>query len=294
MTTPSEPTVSLVIPNWNTRGLLDELLASVQNTTQRQRCETIVVDNGSADGSPEMVAMRYPWARLIRNPENRGYAGGNNQGIAAARGTYVLLLGSDTVLRNGTVSTLVRFLDEHPKVGAASCRLLNPDLTPQASCKRFPTLRDGVFTYLSLHQFTQHYNMGDFDFYKTQPVDQPAGTCLLLRRSLLNDLGGFDERYKILYNDVDLCHRIHARGWDIYFVAETDLVHHGSVSTRSAPPGVRMEMYKNILMYYTTHFGWTAYLLLGPVLCARLISTVSGKAVQGRVRQLRLRFGAAS
>jgi GT2 family glycosyltransferase len=286
-----EPTVSIVIPNWNTRGLLDDLLASVQSTTSAESCETVVVDNGSVDGSTEMVETKYPWVRLIKNSENRGYAGGNNQGIFAARGKYVLLLGSDTVLREGTVTTLVQFLDAHAKVGAAGCRLLNPDLTPQASCKRFPTLLDGAFTYLSLHRCTQHYNMSDFDFYKTQPVDQPAGTCLLLRRALLNELKGFDEQYRILYNDVDLCRRIWSKGWEIWFVAETELVHHGSMSTRSAPAGVRAEMYRNILNYYATNFGWPAYFVLAPILCARLLFTVAAKAVAARLARTRTRGG---
>jgi GT2 family glycosyltransferase len=270
MTTLAEPAVSIVVPSWNTCTLLDELLGSVARTTSRADCEVIVVDNGSADGSPDMVERTYPWVRLIRNAQNRGYAGGNNQGIAVARGRYVLLLGSDTVLRQGTVATLVAFLESHADAGAAACRLLNPDLSPQGSCKRFPTLRDALFTYLSLYGLTRSYTMHGFDFYKTQEVDQPAGTCLLLRRTLLDELHGFDERYKILYTDVDLCQRIAAMGWKIYYVADTELIHHGSVSTRSAPAVVRLEMYQDILRYFRRHAGVVSRWILTPVLFVRL------------------------
>jgi GT2 family glycosyltransferase len=277
MSVPSPLAVSIVITNWNTRLLLDALLSSIETTTSPDMVETIVVDNGSVDGSPAMIEEKYPWVQVVKNAMNRGYAGANNQGIGLARGRFVLLLGSDTVVHPGTVATLVTYLDTHPDVGAAGCRLLNPDLTPQASCKRFPTLRDGIVTYLSLHGLAQAYNMHDFDFYKTQFVDQPAGTCLLLRRPMLVELHGFDERYGLLYNDVDLCQRIKALGWNIAFVADTELKHHGSMSTRSAPAGVRLKMYQDILRYYRAHFGWPAYAALAPILSVRLLLAVVNK-----------------
>jgi len=266
----SLPTVSIVVPSWNTRALLSDLLDSIAATTNRDFCEVIVVDNGSADGSPDAVAAKYPWARLIRNAENRGYAEGNNQGIAIARGRYVLLLGSDTVLQEGTVKTMTDFLDLHPEAGAAACRLLNPDRTPQGSCKRFPSLWDAAFTYLSLYGLTRSYSMHGFDFYATQQVDQPAGTCLQIRRALLEELRGFDQRYKILYTDVDLCQRIVAHGWKIYYVAGTEVIHHGSVSTRSAPALVRLAMYQDILRYFRRHAGVMSRWILTPILFVRL------------------------
>jgi N-acetylglucosaminyl-diphospho-decaprenol L-rhamnosyltransferase len=271
MSAPSPRAVSIVIPSWNTSQLLADLLESIAQTTSRDACETIVVDNGSHDGSADMVAARFPWVRLVRNAENRGYAEGNNQGIALATGRFVLLLGSDTVLQEGTVSTLVDFLDAHPNAGAAACRLLNPDRTPQGSCKRFPTLWDAACTYLSLYALTRSYSMHGFDFHKTQEVDQPAGTCLLIRHALLEEIHGFDERYKILYTDVDLCQRIVARGWKIYYVAETELVHHGSVSTRSAPAAVRLAMYQDILRYFRRHAGAFSLWILTPILFVRLV-----------------------
>jgi GT2 family glycosyltransferase len=264
------PSASIVVPSWNTCNLLADLLDSIASTTSRDYCETIVVDNGSTDGSPEMVERKFPWVRLIRNAENRGYAEANNQGIAVANGKYVLLLGSDTVLEKGTATTLVEFLDQHAEAGAAACRLLNPDRSPQGSCKGFPTLWDAACTYLSLYCLTRTYSMHGFDFYKTQEVDQPAGTCLLIRRGLLQELHGFDERYKILYTDVDLCQRMAARGWKIFYVAETELIHHGSVSTRSAPAAVRLAMYQDILRYFRRHAGVFSRWVLTPILFVRL------------------------
>jgi GT2 family glycosyltransferase len=271
MTTPPETVVSIIITNWNTCALLAGALDSVAAARAPDAMETVVVDNGSTDGSAAMVAARYPWVTLIRNTENLGFARANNQGITSARGKYVLFLGSDTILQEDTVSTLSSFLATHPEAGAAGCRLLNPDRTPQMSCRRFPRLRDAVATYLSLHALARRYTMKGFDFYRTQSVEQPAATCLMVHRSLLTELHGFDERYTILYNDVDLCQRIRAKGYEIYYVADTEIIHYGSMTTRSAPAAVRLEMYRNILRYYRSRFGIVADALLRPVLFFRLL-----------------------
>ena len=270
MTTPPETVVSIIITNWNTCELLDGALDSIATLAPSGSTETVVVDNGSVDGSPAMVEEKYPWVKLIRNAGNLGFARANNQGIAVARGKYVLLLGSDTILLKGTIATLSSFLDAHQEVAAAGCRLLNPDRTPQTSCRRFPRLRDAVATYLSLHSLARRYTMKGFEFYRTQAVDQPAATCLIVRRDLLNELHGFDEHLTILYNDVDLCQRIRARGWEIYFNAETEIIHYGSMTTGSAPPGVRLEMYRNILRYFRSYAGPLARWVLTPILVVRL------------------------
>lgn len=271
MTTSPVPLVSIIITNWNTCELLDGALDSIATHADPATTETLVVDNGSADESAAMVAEKYPWVRLIRNPANYGFARANNQGIAGARGKHILFLGSDTILQRGTVDTLSAFLDAHPDAGAAGCRLLNPDRTPQMSCRRFPRLRDAVATYLSLHWLARRYTMTGFDYYRTQPVDQPAATCLIVRRALLNELRGFDERLTILYNDVDLCQRIRSRGWEIYYNAGTEIIHYGSMTTSSAPAGVRLEMYRNILRYFRSHDGPLARWILTPILMARLL-----------------------
>ena len=218
-----------------------------------------------------MVRRKYPGVRLIANSRNLGFARANNQGLAAAAARYVLFLGSDTIAQQGTVAALASFLDATPRAGAVSCRLLNPDRTPQMSCRTFPRLRDAMATYLSLHFLSRAYTMAGFDFYRTQRVDQPAATCLMVRRELLTALRGFDERYTILYNDVDLCQRIYAAGYEIFYCGDTEIIHHGSMTTRAAPPPVRLEMYRNILQYFRAHAGPSATWLLTPVLFARLL-----------------------
>lgn len=223
------------------------------------------------DGTAESIEANFPSVILKKNHQNCGFAGGNNQAFRRARGKYILLLGSDTVIIDNSIQIMLDFLDRSPAVGAVSCRLLNPDGTPQRSCRRFPTLMDGILTYLSLDGLASGYNMKGFDFYKTMEVEQPAATCLMLRREAPGKGELFDERFSILYNDVELCRRIWNRGWKIVYLADAEIIHHGSRSTSQAPPALRLEMYRNILLYYAESIGWYARWALLPILFLRLL-----------------------
>jgi GT2 family glycosyltransferase len=193
----------------------------------------------------------------------------------------ILLLGSDVVVIDDGLQKMFDYLSSHSHVGAVGCRLLNPDRTVQQSCRRFPTLRDAVLTYLSLHKLARAYNIRNFDFYKTQEVDQPAATSLMIRKSVVNQLGLFDERYTILYNDVDLCRRMHDAGWKIVYLADAEVIHRGSQSTKRATPAVRLEMYRNILVYYFRNVGSLAVVVLLPILAIRLAVVNKGRQVLG-------------
>lgn len=275
------PQLSIIITNWNTKEFVCGALQSILDHPPRVSYEVIVVDNASEDGSPAMIAQSFPSVRLIRNNQNEGYARGNNQGAAAAKGGTLLLLGSDVVIPDESLQKMFDYFSSRSDVGAVSCRLLNPDRTVQQSCRRFPTLTDAMLTYLSLHELAPSYNIRDFDFHRTQEVDQPAATCLMVRKSIVEKIGLFDERYTILYNDVDLCQRIRDAGWKIMYFAEAEIIHHGSRSTNRATPAVRLEMYRNILVYYFRTAGVLAIVLLLPILAIRLAIVNRGRNVLG-------------
>lgn len=268
----SVPAVSVVIATWNTREMVCDALAAVEAETPEGGLEILVIDNGSEDGTVEAVRHRFPGVHLIRNERNLGYAPANNQGIRASRGNYVLLLGSDTLVRRGAVRAMAGFLDSRPEAAAVACRLVNPDGSPQMSCRRFPRLRDAVATYLSLHVLARHYTMHGFDFHRTQEVEQPAATALMVRAGVLRRLDGFDEAYTILYNDVDLCRRMRDLGGRIFFTADAEIMHYGSSTTSTAPPDVRAVMYRNIILYFRRHHGPLAVLVLTPLLALRLLA----------------------
>jgi GT2 family glycosyltransferase len=267
----STPRLSIIITNWNTRELVREALVSILRQPPTVAYEIIVVDNASEDGSAGMIAESFPTVTLIRNNRNEGYAKANNQGATMAKGEMLLLLGSDVLIIDESLQRMFGYLSSRSDVGAVSCRLLNPDRTVQQSCRRFPTLGDAVLTYLSLHGLAGAYNIHNFDFYQTQEVDQPAATSLMIRKSVIDQVGLFDERYTILYNDVDLCKRIHNAGWKVVYLAEAEIIHYGSQSTRMATPGVRLEMYRNILQYYSRHVGRWSGVVLRPILTVRLL-----------------------
>ena len=282
MSDPSvSPVLSIVIVTWNTRDLTLALLRSLFRSAPESPFEVIVVDNASIDGTADEIAQHFPRVVLVRNNANAGFASGNNQALRISSGRYILLLGSDTEMIDNSIQRMLEFLSTS-EVGAVSCRLLNPDRTPQRSCRRFPTLWDGLMTYLSLDGLAPHYTMKGFDYYKTQDVEQPAATCLMLKRKVIDEAGMFDERYAILYNDVDLCKRIRDRGWRIVYLASAEVIHHGSRSTTQAPPGVRLEMYRNILLYYSAAIGAHARLVLLPVLLVRLL-VVTGSPLAFRL-----------
>jgi GT2 family glycosyltransferase len=264
--------LSIIIANWNTRDLLHHALESIERHPPSAEFEVLVVDNNSNDGSVEMITQQHPDVRLLKSSRNDGYARANNMGAASSRGNVLLLLGSDVVVIDESIQKMLDRLDAETDLGAVSCRLLNPDRTVQQSCRRFPTLRDGVMTYLSLHALAPSYNLQAFDYYRTQDVDQPAATCFMIRKSLVDQIGLFDERYAVLYNDVDLCKRIRDAGLRILYYAEAEIIHHGSQSTRQAGPELRLEMYRNILLYYTTNCGIMARWILTPILVIRLLA----------------------
>lgn len=259
----NEKILSIIIATWNTRKQTEECINSILNLPEySEKIEIILVDNGSEDGTSESVTEKYPEAKIIKNSFNKGYAPACNQGMLESTGKYILLLGSDTVLLPGSLSKPIDFLEGNPDIYGASVKLMYPDGTLQSSCKKFPTLYNALLVYLSLNRFNTEYDMRNFGYDKTIEVEQAATTYLMLRGDVFRRLGGFDERYRILYNDVDLCKRIYKEGGKIYFFHEAGIYHHGSLSTKKADNKLRKIMYEDIYRYYKNTYGIISILLV--------------------------------
>jgi GT2 family glycosyltransferase len=273
--------LSIVIVNWNSANLIRECVDSILKTDggkiNSDDYELIVIDNGSTDASIEYLSSLKDKIKLIKNNSNIGYAPACNQGMRTAQGEYVLLLGSDTIMLNDTLCKCADFLDANNDAGAVGCRLLNTDGSVQNSCKKFPTLKNAFFTYLSLDGFNSDYDMKRFAYDKTMEVDQIATTFMMARKNLLEQIGYFDESYRILYNDVDLCKRIKKSGAKIYFYHGASVIHHGSHSTKKARYKLRKVMYGDIYRYYKKNFGFKAVFLY-PILALRLLVVSTIKA----------------
>jgi GT2 family glycosyltransferase len=233
---------SIVIVTWNSqefiRNCLDSIFLSQGNFTS----EVIVVDNDSSDETAKIVEQLYPHVNLIQNKKNLGYAKANNQGIEKARGEYILLLNPDTQVLEDSLSLMYGFMEENPNIGALGAKLLNPDKSVQPSCREFPTFSTLIWEFSGLSRLFPRsrvfgrWRMGYFNFDKQRETDQPMGSCLMLRRATLEDVGAFDENFVMFFNDVDLCFRIKKGDWKIYFYPEAKVIHYKGASTRKAKP----------------------------------------------------------
>ena len=272
-------TISIIIANWNTKELIKQCIESIFDTTPQNEIiyEIIIIDNASTDGSAEYLRSISDHIVLIENKTNIGYAKACNQGMKIAKGRYFLLLGSDTIMKAGTLLACADFLEGNPEAGAVSCKLLNPDGSIQNSLKRFPELKNAFYTYLSFGKMNSEYDMSDFNYDRTCEVEQAAATFLMIRKDVIEKINYFDDSYRILYNDVDLCSRIWKSGYKIYFLHTVSIIHYGSHSTKNADFALRKIMYSDIYRYYSRNFGFKAKFLY-PILAFRLILVSTIKA----------------
>ncbi|NIM99456.1 MAG: glycosyltransferase [candidate division Zixibacteria bacterium] len=255
-------TLSVIITNYNGKNFLRQCLSSLYGLRSPFSFETIVVDNGSHDGSCMMVRTDFPQVRLSENSENLGFAGGNNIGIAMARGKYLLLLNSDTqVIENG-LEKLVSFLDRHPEVAVVTARLVYPDLSDQGVARTFPTPINGLFGRRSLltRLFPNNRYSKKYLVSHTHTSDEPfeidwgSGACLMVRKKVIEEIGPLDERFFMYWEDADLCFRIKQRGWKIYCVPEAIVIHYeGKSAQGSSNNRLIIEFNKGVYRYYRKH-----------------------------------------
>ena len=235
-------------------------MESVRENPTTGDCEIIVVDNASGDASAEMVRELFGQVMLIANVENLGYAEANNQGIRASSGEYILLLNPDTEVKRGALDALVSFARRRPDAAAIGCRLVTPQGQVQDSCRGFPSPLGVLFEYTRLSRVFPKsklfgaYRMTYFNYTCEAEVDQPMGSCLLISRSAVDDVGEFDKDFRIFFNEVDWCYRARQRGWKIWFTPDAEVVHHGAASTGLVKPEMAVESHRGLRRFYEKHY----------------------------------------
>ena len=275
------PDISVVIPSWNTLGLTRDCLNSLVRQDHGCRLEVVVVDNGSHDGSPDMIEREFPEVVLIRNERNEYFSKACNQGAAVATGRYLCYLNSDTIVTPEALVRMMAFLEANPGHGAVAPRLDNPDGSVQPICRRFPRLIEVVIDQFGFErfEFARRYRdraaMKDFDHLSSADVEQPPGACLVMRRSDVDAIGGFDESMPLFYSDVDLCLRIWRAGRPIHFLADARIFHVGSASVVRHPLW-RAEFMRNQVRYFRKHGG------IATAWAAKAIILSSGMLVAAR------------
>lgn len=267
--------VTAVIVTHNSASFLPACLEAAVRFTD----EVIVVDNASSDGSVG-TAQNHP-VRVIANPTNRGFAGGCNQGIAAASGEHVLLLNPDAVLRTPVLPLV------ESGAGCAAGRLEDADGKPQTgfTVRRFPTPWTLVFESLGLNRVwpsnpvNRRYRCHDLDLDRAQEVEQPAGALLMVRRDVWRELGGFDERFHpVWFEDVDFLLRASMAGHRTWYDPAVAAIHHGGHSVNAIDAGRRLQYwYGNLLKFGSKHFNpWQIRIVGGAVLLGCLFRLVAG------------------
>lgn len=259
----TQPTLSIIILNWNGCDLLRDCLRSVQDNVrmfQPADVETFVVDNASTDGSVEMVRAAFREVRLIVNAENLGFARANNVGIVASRGRYALLLNNDTVVPTGALAGLVAFMEAHPDAGAVGPQLLGPDGAAQPyAFGGDPTL--GYLLRRGINRLLFGRPLHDWATNVIQPVDWVSGACLLVRRAAIDRAGLLDEQIFMYFEDNDWCLRIRRAGWRVYYDPQIAITHIGGQSL-AHNPAARRAYYESLRYFYAKHYGPRALAVL--------------------------------
>jgi GT2 family glycosyltransferase len=265
----------IVIVSYNVRDRLRDCLRNLSG----QR--VIVVDNASGDDSAAMVRAEFPAAELIANTGNRGFAAACNQGIAASTEDFILILNPDTLVTPAALQILLDTMRAESRAGACGPRILNPDGSLQPSCRRFPTLPRLLLDEFGFGKLFPHskffggYRMTWWAHDQLREVDQLMGAALLLRRSALERIGTFDERFFMYFEEVDLCLRLRDAGWKVLFVPGAQVIHHGGQSARQELREATLYRYRSLGAFYRKHYpAWHLAVLkvgMGAAIMARLV-----------------------
>lgn len=253
--------LSIIIVSWNVKKVLTDCLGSIEENPASEPFEIVLVDNASSDGAVEFVRNKFPDVVVIANSQNLGFAAANNQGIKKSQGEYILLLNPDTIVHLGSLDVLIEFMDKNEDVGICGPQLLNQDETIQSSVRCFPTFRGALYRHTaikSLGLFKNEYKkwlMKSFDHKSQMDVDQVMGAALMIRQSIIEDVGAMDEQFFMYYEEVDLCFRIKQAGWRVVFMPEVVITHLGGQSSGQIPVRKRIIAMTSLLKFFRKHRG---------------------------------------
>ena len=249
--------LSICIVTYRSRPFLAGCLESIFANPPAGEFEVIVVDNGSEDGTAEMVEEGYPQVALIRNPSNLGYTTPMNQALRRGQGDFLLQLNPDTLVLPRSLDRLLAFMDGHPGAGICGPKVLNPDGTMQAQCRRGESRPLAVISYfLGLHRLFPRsptfggYLLNYLDEDEEGEVAGVSGSCMLIRRELVDEIGYLDEGFFAYQEDADFCFRARKAGWKVYYVPEAQITHYGGLGGSGVDP------YRSIVEWHRSYWRY--------------------------------------
>lgn len=277
--------MDVVLVNRDTR---EHLLAALSTVLAEAPGQVVVVDNGSSDGSAAAVRERFPGVEVIARRDNPGYGAAANQGIAACRAPFVLLLNSDVLLRPGALAALSSYLQSHPRAGLAGPRLIDPDGRLQRSCAPFlggfrmileksplgrllarvPPVRERWLLRWSSHD-------------RPRVVPWVLGAALALRREAFDQVGGFDPSFFMYAEEVDLCWRLREAGWETHFTPAATVVHAGGASTSTVRAEMELRRMESARRFYRLHYSRGHVLALEALIRAAMAARRAQGALRG-------------
>ncbi len=249
------PDLSICIPTLQACSLLRDALASIYENTHAITFEIIVVDNHSDDGTVEMLRDEFPGVPVIVNDHNAGFTRPTNQALRVSCGRYALLLNNDTLVLPDALDRLVAYMEAHPHVGICGPKVLNRDGTLQKQCRRSYATPWDLFCYFSglaalfpKSRLFGRYLMTYMDEDVTHPADAISGSCMLIRRAVLDAVGLLDERLFAYQEDADFCFRAKQAGWEIMYYPDVQIIHYASHG------GSRVNPYRSIYEWHRSYF----------------------------------------
>lgn len=248
--------LSIIIVNYNTFALTKDTINSILRYSYPFTVEIMVVDNNSTDDSLKNLKKYFKGknVRFIESKENNGFAAGNNQGIKEARGRYILLLNSDTIVKENTLENIYDYMEKHHDVGAVGCKVVLENGELDKACKRsFPNPSNAFSRLFHIKTKNNDYNLEELDDDGVYEIDCLTGAFMFIRRNALNDSGLLDETFFMYGEDIDLCYRIKKSGWKIVYYGRSEIVHYKGASSKKQKSKLIYEFYRAMYIYYKKH-----------------------------------------
>lgn len=279
--------LSIVIVSYNSSKYLMECVLSIDRNLKKIKYEIIVIDNASSDDTHDIAWGSFKNITIIRNNLNRGFGFANNQGFLLSKGEYVLFLNPDIIVLDDAIELMVNFLENNVGAGACGCRLLNQDLSLQPSYFEFPNIYKEIGHLINLDFVFSilKYRIKNYNYFKylrkklilldnikdITEVDYVLGACLMVRKTVLDKTGAFDENIFMYIEDTELCYRIKLYGYKIYYIPEGKIIHFGGKSAETNDGNMLYQYNKSRLYFYKKYYGWRKINLLKIVIMADMI-----------------------
>lgn len=256
--------LSVITVTWNSKDQIERQIRSVISGCNNINFEEIIIDNASNDGTVDFIKQNFPSVKMIVNEKNLGFGAANNQGVKIASGDFFLFLNPDMKILPESLDKILDWMKQNPKIGVASCKLVdkNGQLNREATPRRFPKLWEQLALILKIPHFfpniLDQYQMKDFDGEKEQEVDSVRGAFMLVRRELIEKLGwGFDPRYYIWYEDVDICRECWRNGFKVVYTPIIECVDYIGQSFKKRDTYWKQKNFtKSMLQYFQKWEPW--------------------------------------